>query len=174
MFQAILKFPLGTENVDETEAGTADGIVSGSILLGVSDKQAAAYVLDIKGREASGNTVAVEGAAIELYAVKTGVINLDGGISEIRDIKESIPTDFAGSHSLVDRTVRRAVMRVVYLQNGIGGRRAAAREKVYKGIPAGDGAVFSGKDEDGGFSRWRASIEEEVSRAAIEHDAGGS
>jgi hypothetical protein len=119
MFQAILKFPFGTENVDETEAGTTDRIVAGSILLGVSDKQAAAYVLDIKGRETSGDAVAVEGVGIEMYAVETGVINLDGGIAKIRDVKESIPIDFAGSHSLVDRTVRRAVMRVVYFQNGV-------------------------------------------------------
>jgi hypothetical protein len=65
-------------------------------------------------------------------------------------------------------------MRIVYFQNSIGGRRTAAREKVHKGIPAGDCPIFSSKDEDGGFSRWRASIEEEVSRAAIEHDASGS
>src|SRR5262249_51243531 len=114
MFQAILKFPFGTENVDETEAGTTDGIVAGSILLGVSNKQAAAYVLDIKGSEASGNAVAVERVGIELYAVETGVVNLDRGIAEIGDIKESIPIDFAGSHSLVDRTVRRAVIGVVH------------------------------------------------------------
>jgi hypothetical protein len=70
--------------------------------------------------------------------------------------------------------VRRALIRVVYFQNGGWRRRLAAGEKVYGGIPAGDSAVFGGKDEDGRFTGGLAFIEEEINRAAVVYDAGGS
>jgi hypothetical protein len=174
VLEATLECTGGAEDSDETEAGAGDGIVPGSILLSVSDEQAAADVLDIEGREAGGNSLVVEGGFVERYALKIRVVDLDLGAAEIGDVEEFLALDFTGSHSLVDRAVRRALIRVVYFQNGVWRRRLAAGDKVYGRIPAGDGAVFGGKDEDGRFTGGLALIEEEINSAAVVYDAGGS
>ena len=174
VLEAALEFTGGAEDIDETEAVATDGIVASCILLSVSDEEAAADVLDIEGREANGDAIVIEGFFAEIYPLEIGVVDFDAAGAEVGDVKEPFAIDFAGSHSLVDCTVRRALIRVVYFQNGVWRRRLTAGNKVYGGIPAGDGAVFGGKDKDGRFAGGRAFIEEEISRAAIEYNAGGS
>lgn len=49
----------GSKDLDESESGAGDIVVSGAILLGVGDENAAADVLNIKGREALAVAVAI-------------------------------------------------------------------------------------------------------------------
>src|SRR6202022_3197627 len=193
VLEATLEFTRGAENVDEAKTGAANGIVASCILLGVGDEKATTDVLYVEGREATGNILVLEGTFVrtpargtvgnvvlvrgvftELHALEVCVVNFDGGVAEIGDVEESLALDFAGGHPFVDGAVRRAVIGVVDLQNSVRRRRTAAGEKVYGRIPAGDGSIFGGEDEDSGSASGVAFIEEEISRAAIVYDAGGS
>src|SRR6266849_4676958 len=101
-----------------------------------------------------------------MHALEIGVVDLDFGGAEIGDVEEAVSVDLGGSHALVDRAVRGAFVGVVHFEDGIGG----AGWRISAGIPARDGAVFRGKDEDGLRARF-AGHEKKVGTATVEDHA---
>src|SRR6478736_1368843 len=94
----------GSKDLDESKSGASDVVVSGAILLGVSDENAAADVLNIKGRKALAVAIAiavvmvvpvvavaiavqVERIIAEVHAFESRVVDFHSSGSEIGDVK---------------------------------------------------------------------------------------
>src|SRR4029077_19126908 len=173
VLETALEFAFRAEDVDEAEAIAADGIMAGAILFGIRDENAAADVLDVKGREIVGNAVVIERVFAQMYAVEIGVVDFDAGGTEIGDIEDFFAVDFAGGHALVDGAVPRALIGVVHFENGIDRGRFGTSCNVGAGIPSGNRSVLGGKDEEGGQTGGRTLVQEKIGGAAVEDNAGG-
>src|SRR6478736_16350 len=86
----------GSKDLDESKSGASDVVVSGAILLGVSDENAAADVLNIKGRKALAVAIAVQVERIiaEVHAFESRVVDFHSSGSEIGDVKEFVAVNF--------------------------------------------------------------------------------
>src|SRR5258706_7068804 len=144
-----------------------------SILLGISDEEAAADVLDVEGGEANGNSVIVEGVLIEMYAAEIRVVDLNLAIAEIGDIKETLAIDFARSHSFVDRTIGRALVGVIDFEDGVDRGRFSTSGNIGTGVPSRNRSILGGEHEESGQIRRRTLVQNKIGGAAVEDYAGG-
>src|ERR1700686_432156 len=99
-----------------------------------------------------------------MYALEIGVVDFDARGAEVGDIEHfdhfATDFDFAGGHAFVDGAVV-ILVAIINLQDGV--------SDIHTRVPAGDGAVFRGKEENSLF----AGRDLKVSGAAIEDNAGG-
>jgi hypothetical protein len=80
-------------------------------------------------------------------ALKVSVVNFDFTAAKVCDVEEPLSANIGSSGTLVDGTVRPAVIGVVYFQDGVDGRGVAACRNVDGWIAAADGAVFRGEND---------------------------
>src|SRR5882757_2108875 len=149
----------GRIDFGETQTVARHIIVSGGVLLGIGDKERAADVLDVERSKTTRNFLGIEGIFAKVHTFKIRVVDLDFCGTEIRYIEKFVAIDFAGGCAFVDGTIRGTVIGIVDNQDGI-----------LSAVPAGDGSIFCGKDEAGGF----AGSNQKIRGAAIENDACGS
>src|SRR5258708_25845982 len=161
MFEMADKLAGRSKDSNEAIAVAGEIVMSGGVLLGIGDEERAADVLYVKGREASREPFVFEGFFAEAHALEVRVVDLDFRGAEIREVEEAVPVDLGGSHAFIDRAVRGAFVGGVHFEDGIGG----AGRRINDWIPAGDGAVFRSKDEDG-LLAWG---EQKVRRASVEN-----
>src|SRR2546425_6227779 len=151
----------GSENFDEPKTVTSDVIMPRGVLLGISDEESAANVLNIERSEAVRNFFGFERLFTKGYRLEIGVIDFDAGLAEIGDVQEAVSVDLPARCAFIDGAIGPALFGVVDFQDGVDGRRRRARGEVGAGIPAGDGTVFRDKDENGGLAGRCALIQDE-------------
>src|SRR5213594_3458305 len=144
-----------SKDFDEPETVTCDVIMPRGVLLGVSDEESAADVLNIERSEAARNSFGFERLFTKGYWV------------EIGDVQEAVSVDLPARCAFIDGAIGPALFGVVDFQDGVDGRRRRARGEVGAGIPAGDGTVFRDKDENGGLAGRCALIQDEIGGAAV-------
>src|SRR5207237_64412 len=150
--------PGGHKDFNEAQTVARHVIVSGGVLFGISDEEAAADVLNVERREAVRNFLSLERIAAKVHGLEIGVIDFDASLPEIGDIQEAVSIDFPGRRAFVNRTIGAAVIRIVDDQHGI-----------LSPGPAGDGSIFCHENEASGF----AGSDQKVGGTAIEDHAGG-
>src|SRR5437867_315974 len=156
-----------SKDFDEPETVTCDVIMPRGVLLGVSDEESAADVLNIERSEAARNSFSFERLFTKGYWLEIGVIDFDAGLAEIGDVQEAVSVDLPARCAFIDGAIGPALFGVVDFQDGVDGRRRRARGEVGAGIPAGDGTVFRDKDENGGLAGLCALIQDEIGGAAV-------
>ena len=114
-----LELAAGAEDVHEAQAFTRYVVVAQRILLGVSDEEAAADILDVKGSESAGSALVFESFFAEMHTVKVCVVDFDAAAAEVCDVKIALARDVAGSHALINRATVGTLIRVVYFQNSV-------------------------------------------------------
>src|SRR5205807_2614572 len=113
MLQMADVLPGGRKDFNEAQTVACHVIVSGRVLLGISDEESAADVLNIERREAVGDSFGFESVFIEMNALETRVVNLDSCRAEIRDVEKFVAVDFAGGCTFVDGAIRVAGIGVI-------------------------------------------------------------
>src|SRR4029077_11399087 len=79
---------VGSKDLDEAEALTADGIVPQGILLGVSHEQAAANVLDIEGSKSARHACGV--AVVTVVTVAVVIVGIEGILAEVNGLEVGV------------------------------------------------------------------------------------
>lgn len=135
------QIPTGIKDVDKAPTGTGLVIMLGRVLKSIRDKEVSIYVLDAKGsitlareRTIAGQHVIGEGTD----KLPTPVKHLHGPEAEIGRVNKLLTRVTADGQPLVNGT--RIHLRTVDLDDGVG--------QVDVAIPASDGTVFRGKDEN--------------------------
>jgi hypothetical protein len=152
----------GSEEFDEAEAIATDGVVPRGVLLGVSDEERAADILNVKRSEPARNALGFEGIFIEMHSLKVGVVNFHLGGTEIGDVEKFFAVYVGGRGAFIDGAIGFTVIGVVDDEHGI-----------LPAGPAGDRSIFRHENEVSGCSG-SARNGQEIGWAAIEDDAGGS
>lgn len=156
---AVLQVPdvsaSGSKDFDESKPGPRDIIVFRRVLLGISDEDAAANVLNIKGREALPSTVVVAVMAIiavaiavqseriiaQVDAFEGRVVDFDFAGAEIGDVKEFVAVDLSRRCAFVNGALCRSVVGFIHLEFRVwsrgprGDRSILRRENKMSGLP---------------------------------------
>src|SRR6266446_5018850 len=159
------------ENMNETQAIAPYIIVPGRVLLRIGDEKCSADVLNVKWRKTTRDAfgtalvalvvaiaVGIEGVFIQVNALEVRVIDFHFAGTEVRDVEESLRIYLAGSHAFVNRSIGRAIVGIVHLE-----------DSVLATIPAGDGSIFGAKHEN-----CRFAVRKDEIGAAIEDHSGRS
>src|SRR5271170_878684 len=75
---------IGLVHFDEPKTCACHAIVPGGVLLGVSDEERSANVLDIIRRKVARNSVIIEQFFGDIYALESTVIDFDSSGAEVR------------------------------------------------------------------------------------------
>src|SRR5882724_1332752 len=108
-------FAGGREDFDEAKTVTGDVIVAGGVLLGVSDEQDSADILNVEWREPARNSfsitpviaiaVSFERIVAEVYGFEICVIDFHAALAEIGEIQETVAVDLAARRAFVDGAI---------------------------------------------------------------------
>jgi len=94
-----------SKDFDEPETVTCDVIMPRGVLLGVSDEESAADVLNIERSEAARNSFGFERLFTKGYWLEIGVIDFDAGLAEIGDVQEAVSVDLPARCAFIDGAI---------------------------------------------------------------------
>src|SRR5215831_5944244 len=160
MLQTLQEASMRAEHVNKAQAGAADRIMPGCVLLSVRNIKIRTHTLYVERSKATRDSlIIVENIFVQPYLLEIGVENVNAAAAEIGCQNKLLSVDFRDRGAFVDGAIRGAGHLGIIDFDHCVGRNSR--------VPTLNRAIFCHKDEHGGLAR----SQEKISRTSIEQDS---